>query len=427
VLEYYYLTPVVFFPIAARLMRERDSYRTNLETMQLTAPPPSTTAGTGDANGKRSAPDQAAGDADHAAGEPSKKARPALGSDVVDALTACSTELSKTRKKRVISPTVATPEEIQNYALTGSHALHGTRKGGILSLAVSPESDNVIASGGADTNINVFDRVAGQTLATLKGHSKKVNEISFVGSSSLLASASSDKTVRLWKAEGEDTSEYTCAAIFDDAGGEVVSVSAHPTNNYLISAATDGVWSFYDVTRSECLARVSQDKTGGDSEEGYTSASLHPDGLILCTGGAKSTVKIWETRTQKCVGKFDGHTGAINSMSFSENGYYMASAAVDGVKLWDLRKLKNFKSLTPYGDASGKGASTAATAVKFDDSGLFLAVGGADARVYGVKQDWDVVKEFTDVPKKGVCSLAWGTDAKALFVGAADHNLRVFS
>ena len=32
-------------------------------------------------------------------------------------------------------------------------------------------------------------------------------------------------------------------------------------------------------------------------------------------------------------------------MSFSENGYYLATAADDGVKLWDLRKLKNFKSL----------------------------------------------------------------------------------
>ena len=32
-------------------------------------------------------------------------------------------------------------------------------------------------------------------------------------------------------------------------------------------------------------------------------------------------------------------------MSFSENGYYLATAAEDGVKLWDLRKLKNFKSL----------------------------------------------------------------------------------
>lgn len=43
------------------------------------------------------------------------------------------------------------------------------------------------------------------------------------------------------------------------------------------------------------------------------------------------------------MAKFDGHEGRINGISFSENGYYMATAASDGVKLWDLRKLKNFR------------------------------------------------------------------------------------
>lgn len=31
--------------------------------------------------------------------------------------------------------------------------------------------------------------------------------------------------------------------------------------------------------------------------------------------------------------------------------YYLATGAADGVKLWDLRKLKNFKTLTPYDGA----------------------------------------------------------------------------
>ena len=32
--------------------------------------------------------------------------------------------------------------------------------------------------------------------------------------------------------------------------------------------------------------------------------------------------------------------------------YYLATGAADGVKLWDLRKLKNFKTLTPYEGAA---------------------------------------------------------------------------
>lgn len=40
------------------------------------------------------------------------------------------------------------------------------------------------------------------------------------------------------------------------------------------------------------------------------------------------------------------------------------------------------------------------TSVKFDNSGQYLAVGGVDARVYGVKADWAQLSAFTDLPQK---------------------------
>lgn len=75
--------------------------------------------------------------------------------------------------------------------------------------------------------------------------------------------------------------------------------------------------------------------------------------------------------------------------------------------------------LTPYDTPS-------CSSVAFDHSGLYLAVGGADARVYGSKQDWAVIKTWGDVPKKGVTALCPGPDMRTLLVGTADHNLRVF-
>ena len=117
------------------------------------------------------------------------------------------------------------------------------------------------------------------------------------------------------------------------------------------------------------------------------------------------------------MAKFDGHTGAVSSLSFSENGYYMASAATDGIRLWDLRKLKNFETLE----------SGPVAAVAFDHSGLFLAAAGSSARVYATKQDFSLVKEWGDVPKKGATAVAFGADARSLLVGGADHNLRVFA
>ena len=61
----------------------------------------------------------------------------------------------------------------------------------------------------------------------------------------------------------------------------------------------------------------------------------------------RSRVYICMKQERTNVASFDGHTEAITSISFSENGYYLATAAKDStVKLWDLRKLKNLKTLS---------------------------------------------------------------------------------
>ena len=67
------------------------------------------------------------------------------------------------------------------------------------------------------------------------------------------------------------------------------------------------------------------------------------------------------------------------------SGYYLATAADDScVKLWDLRKLKNFRTLQLDEGYEVKDLS-------FDSSGTYLAVAGSDVRVYLCKQ-WDVLK-----------------------------------
>ena len=67
----------------------------------------------------------------------------------------------------------------------------------------------------------------------------------------------------------------------------------------------------------------------------------------------------------------------------------MATAADDScVKLWDLRKLKNFRTLQLDEGYEVKDLS-------FDSSGTYLAVAGSDVRVYLCKQ-WDVLKVITN-------------------------------
>jgi pre-mRNA-processing factor 19 len=136
--------------------------------------------------------------------------------------------------------------------------------------------------------------------------------------------------------------------------------------------------------------------------------------------------------------QFDAHQGGVAAVAFSENGYSVATgththartlsthiytnhnndvagAGDASVKLWDLRK-----QLCVHTLRLEKGFGVRALA--WDHSGSYLALGGADLRVFAGKT-LSHVKTFTDhaAPITGV---AFGGDAKWLVSASADNTVR---
>lgn len=68
-------------------------------------------------------------------------------------MTALSKELSKWRKKRPISQSLASVETIQSYALLGLQPLHKTTAAGITACDIMPGRPSVVATGGVDTQV----------------------------------------------------------------------------------------------------------------------------------------------------------------------------------------------------------------------------------------------------------------------------------
>ncbi|XP_048334064.1 pre-mRNA-processing factor 19 [Ziziphus jujuba] len=397
--------------VIARLKKERDEARSLLAQAERPLPASTGVAVNASAlsNG-RTAPDDELGPA-------GTKVRPGISANIFNELTECNAALSQQRKRREIPPTLAPSEDIERYTQISSHPLHKTNKPGITSIDIHQKKD-IIATGGFDTNAVIFDRSSGQILSTLSGHSKKVTSVKFVARDDFFLSGSADKTVRIW--QGSDDGNYNCSHILKDHDAEVQAVTVHATNNYFVTASLDNTWCFYELSSGLCLTQVN-DPSGTD---GYTSAAFHPDGLILGTGTTEAIVKIWDVKSQSNVAKFDGHAGAVTAISFSENGYFLATAASDGVKLWDLRKLRNFRTFAPYGP------DTPTNSVEFDHSGCYLGIAGSDIRVHQVatvKAEWNVIKTFPDLSGTGkITSVKFGPDAKYIAVGSMDRNLRIF-
>lgn len=79
---------------------------------------------------------------------------------------------------------------------TISKTLEG-HSGGIFSLALS--NDGLLASGGIDGNIKLWEIETGECLRTIHGHERAIRSVTFSNDSRLLASGGDDETIRLWE------------------------------------------------------------------------------------------------------------------------------------------------------------------------------------------------------------------------------------
>lgn len=131
---------------------------------------------------------------------------------------------------------------------------------------------------------------------------------------------------------------------------------------------------------------------------------------------------VWNVTQNSKVATFEHQEGAVTALAFSENGYYLASATDNAmVKIWDLRKGDFNKPLQVLDFEGGYVPQSLA----FDYSGAYLAVGGSDVRLYGVK-GWSQISTLSD-HTKAVTGVAFGTDAKQLITTSLDRSLKLYS
>lgn len=141
----------------------------------------------------------------------------------------------------------------------------------------------------------------------------------------------------------------------------------------------------------------------------------------MAGGTTDHAVQMWDFKGQNVVATLPGHEGEITSISFSENGYYLASGSKDGCcKLWDVRKPVNFQTIEVPGKA-------AVNACSFDLSGQFLAVGSSNLQVFNFESRTKLVetvalKDHTEA----IMGVKWAPDARGLYSVSMDRTLTVF-
>jgi hypothetical protein len=194
-------------------------------------------------------------------------------------------------------------------------------------------ASQLIASGGSEGVILLWDRRQGKYLRTLVGHASGVVELAFHPDGKHLASASNDGMVIFWDVSGR--------AIWTGRAGTSPVVTSglvfDPTGSSLLVGTSKGHLLRLDVSAGQVVAEAMTDPSG------LSAFSLAPSGHRIASASPRGHVRIWNGELSQVKGEWE--TGSIvNGLAFIGNDEFLLA----GGKLLELREAATGRVLVAH-------------------------------------------------------------------------------
>jgi WD40 repeat protein/serine/threonine protein kinase len=283
----------------------------------------------------------------------------------------------------------------------------------IYALAFAPNG-RYLASASQDKTVKLWDVQTGKEALTLRGHTDTVRSVAFSPQGQRLATASADSTIRIWDAApwSEDSStadvrtlahgsDRTAGAVFSVDGRTIASAAAGPALK-IWNAASGAERLSVPMATPICALTVS------------------PDGKYLVAGDPEGVVRLMDADTGRlCVEHIARDLGPVQGVAFSPDSRRFAACGWwRVVKIWSVDGKEPVVTLAQH--------SQPVLSVAFDPKGRYFASAGYDQTI----MIWDgrnrqPVRTLTGHDTR-IHGLAFSPDGRSLVSASHDGTIKLW-
>jgi WD40 repeat protein len=280
---------------------------------------------------------------------------------------------------------------------------------GVNGCAFSPDGA-MLASASSDNSLRLWDCATGRELAKLSLHADAVNACAFSPDGSFIASASSDSRLIVW-----DVATKTRRLELSGHVGPVVDCAVFPDGQRIVSVGDDGFLITWDAATGDKLITT-------PFKDPLTGCSVSEDGkLVACStkDGAVCVLSVGtEQQTQTTPGRSPANDCAINSTTGALIGAFDDSS----IGIWSITR--DPLSLDAERRVRSQGGRIRSCAI--NSAGTQIVTGGTDHLI----RIWDENGPRMNSTLRGhsawINDCALSPDEKTLATASNDHSLRLW-